>query len=472
MLNPLETQAFVQAAWADDILSTLVEYIRIPNKSPLFDPEWSAHGHMDAAAALIADWCRAHAPAGMKLEVARLPGRTPLIFMEIPATEGYENGDAVLLYGHLDKQPEMTGWDADLGPWKPVIRGDKLYGRGGADDGYAAFASLTAINALQAQGVPHRRCVVLIEGSEESGSPDLPAYIDVLADRIGTPSLVICLDSSCASYDQLWLTTSLRGVLVGDLHVELLTEGVHSGDASGVAADTFRIARQLIDRIEDATTGRVTLEAFHADIPEGRIAQAKAAGDALGAEIAGKVPLIAGAHAMSEDPAELILNGTWRPTLTITGALGLPELPGAGNVLRPYTELRLSLRLAPTADPEVARAEIAEVLLKDPPYGARVTFDGHGQGGWNAPPLTPWLDRALDAASRAHFSRPVMYMGEGGSIPFIGMLGRRFPAAQFFITGLLGPKSNAHGPNEFLHIPMARRLTACVSDVLADHARA
>jgi acetylornithine deacetylase/succinyl-diaminopimelate desuccinylase-like protein len=229
---------FVDSLWEDEIVGQLTEYIRIPNKSPLFDPQWAEHGHMDAAVALLEKWARAKLPAlaGATLEVVRLPGRTPLIYIDVPAAHGGRQDDTVILYGHLDKQPEMSGWSEGLGPWTPVRQGDKLFGRGGADDGYALFGSLAALLALREQQLPQSRCVLLIEACEESGSYDLPFYVDHLKERLGTPSLAICLDSGCGNYDQLWLTTSLRGLAGGNLRVQVLQEGVHSGDASSPRA--------------------------------------------------------------------------------------------------------------------------------------------------------------------------------------------------------------------------------------------
>src|SRR3569832_1690481 len=239
---------FVGGLWTDEITPRLIEYIKIPNKSPSFDPQWAEHGYMDQAVSLMETWARKKLEAfpGAVLEVVRLPGRTPLIFMDIPG----QGSDTVLLYGHLDKQPEMTGWAEGLGPWEPVLKGDRLYGRGGADDGYAIFGSLAAVLALQHPRAGHARCVVLIEACEESGSADLPAYVDHLADRIGKPSLVVCLDSGCGNYEQLWCTTSLRGLAGGNFTVKVLSEGVHSGDASGIVPSRFRLLRQLLSRIE------------------------------------------------------------------------------------------------------------------------------------------------------------------------------------------------------------------------------
>jgi len=464
-LDPSAALDFVSGVWDAEIVPQLVDYVRIPNKSPAYDPKWQENGHMERAVELIAGWCRSRSLPGLQLEVVRLEGRTPVIYMELPGV----SEDTVLLYGHLDKQPEMTGWREDLGPWKPVLEGDKLYGRGGADDGYAAFASLTALEALHRQGVPHARCVILIEACEESGSYDLPYYIDHLAERIGEPSLVVCLDSGAGNFEQLWVTTSLRGIITGDLSVELVSEGVHSGDASGVVADSFRVLRRVLSRLEDEESGRI-VEEFHAPIPEGRVEQAHLASEALGDEVYRKFPFLEGVQPLPGDGPELILGRTWRPALSITGAAGLPGLSDAGNVCRPHTALKLSLRVPPSVDAAAASERLKQLLEQEPPYGARVRFDPEQSGqGWNAPALAPWLGESAERASQAFFGRSTIYMGEGGSIPFMGMLGEKFPAAQFLITGVLGPGSNAHGPNEFLHIPMGKRLTACVSMVVAEH---
>jgi acetylornithine deacetylase/succinyl-diaminopimelate desuccinylase-like protein len=466
LVDPKALGGFVGDLWDGQIVPKLIEYIRIPNKSPLFDAQWAEHGYMDAAVELLAAWAKAQPITGMRVDVVRLPGRTPLIFIEIPG----QSADTVLLYGHLDKQPEMTGWAEHLGPWKPVLEGDRLYGRGGADDGYALFGSLAAILALQTQGVPHARCVVMIEACEESGSYDLPYYVDHLAARIGQPSLIVCLDSGCGNYDQLWLTTSLRGLTGGNLVVKVLEEGVHSGDASGLVASSFRILRQLLSRLEDETSGWIKPRELHAEIPALRVQQAKRTAEILGDAVYAKFPLVATMRPMDEDPAKLVLNRTWRPALSVTGIGGIPPLDSAGNVLRPYTAVKLSLRVPPTLDAAKGGKFLKRLLEENPPYGAQVTFEVEKAGsGWNAPALAPWLEHAIDAASRQFFGAPVAYNGEGGSIPFMGMLGEKFPGAQFLITGVLGPHSNAHGPNEFLHIPTGKRMSMCVAQVIAEH---
>lgn len=479
--------AFCDRTWDEAIVPALVDYIAIPAKSPLFDADWQAHGHIERVIRDAAQWVERQPVAGLKLEVVRLPGRTPVIFFDAPATRIGGNGpdsDTVLMYGHLDKQPEFTGWRSDLGPWTPKYEGGLLYGRGGADDGYAVYASLTAIRALDAQGIPRPRCIGLIESCEESGSYDLPAYIDALKPRFGHVGLVVCLDSGAGNYDQLWLTTSLRGMVSGVLKVEVLTEGVHSGDSSGVVPSSFRILRQVLDRLEDAQTGELLPQSFHCEIPADRVDQARATASALGDEVWKRFPWACGADGgptlpTTADPLDALIRRTWKPTLSVTGVDGFPEMRSAGNVLRPYTAFKLSLRLPPLVDGNAAAAQLKALLEDNAPYNAKVTFSADGRSGgggghqpsgatgWNAPALAPWLEQALNSASQTHFGAPCGYIGQGGTIPLMSLLQQGFPAAQMMVCGVLGPKSNAHGPNEFLHVPYGKKLTAAVAQVIA-----
>jgi acetylornithine deacetylase/succinyl-diaminopimelate desuccinylase-like protein len=480
-------QSFVDDKWNSTIVERITNYIGIPAKSPGFDKDWAAHGYLERVIREAAEWVEAQKVDGLELEIVRLEGRTPVLFFEIPATDGTQrerNADedktthTVLLYGHLDKQPEFSGWRADLGPWTPKMDDGKLYGRGGADDGYAVYAAITAIQALDRQGIAHPRCVGLIETCEESGSYDLLPYVDALRDRLGEVALVVCLDSGCGNYDQLWLTTSLRGNVTGVLEVQVLDEGVHSGDASGVVPSSFRIMRQLFDRIEDSNNGRLLPESFHCEVPRERIEQAHKTAQILGDLVWKRFPWSCGDHGESvqpttKDPIQALLNRTWEPTLSVTGAEGLPPLADAGNVLRPRTAFKLSLRLPPLVDGPKALAELKSVLEFDAPYKAKVSFrpDRGIATGWNAPNLEPWLARALDTASEASFGSPCGFLGQGGTIPLMSMLETGFPKAQFMVCGVLGPHSNAHGPNEFLHVSYAMKLTAAVSRVVAASTR-
>jgi len=463
----------IESVWGESILPALHDYIRIPNQSPVFDPDWAAAGHMDRAVELAATWVRSRNLRGARVEVLRLEGRTPVLLLEVEPSGGAGSENGVLLYGHLDKQPPFEGWreDLGLGAWTPKVIDGKLYGRGASDDGYAVFAIVAAIEVLQAQGLAHPRLVGLVECSEESGSVDLPAYVDAYAKRIGRPDLVICLDSGCGDYERLWTTTSLRGMVGGDLVVSVLTEGVHSGDGSGIVASSFRILRILLDRLEEASTGRILPRELHVDIPQLRVEQARATAEVLGRTIVESFPFVRGMRPVTDDPTQLLLNRSWRPALAITGAAGLPALEQSGNVLRPFTGLKISLRLPPKLDSKRATAFVKQLFESDPPYGATVRFDGEKSAdGWEAPAPEPWLAASLDRGSREYFGQPPCDLGEGGSIPFMAMLGERFPEAQFLITGVLGPQSNAHGPNEFLHLATARSLTGCVAQVIADFA--
>ncbi len=474
-LDAAQARSQINAQWDTQIVLQLADYIRIPAKSPLFDADWAANGHIDAVVRHTATWIEAQKVEGLTLEIVRLPGRTPVLFFEVAARQSTSD-QTVLVYGHLDKQPEFAGWRKDLGPWTPKVENGKLYGRGGADDGYAAYAAVAAIQALHSQQAAHPRIVGLIETCEESGSYDLLPYIDLLKPRLGDVGLVVCLDSGAGNYDQLWLTNSLRGMASGVLKVEILTEGVHSGDASGLVPSSFRIMRQVLDRLEDSSTGRLLPASFHCEVPPDRLQQAQATAAILGDEIHKRFPWAhydcsgstAFALPTTTDPLQGLLNRTWAPTLSVTGAEGFPALKDAGNVLRPYTAFKLSLRLPPLVEAATAVQQLKALLEDNAPYQARVTFEGTSSAtGWNAPTTAPWFEAALNAASQAHFGAPCGYIGQGGTIPLMNMLSKGFPAAQMMVCGVLGPQSNAHGPNEFLHIDYAKRLTAAVAQVIA-----
>jgi acetylornithine deacetylase/succinyl-diaminopimelate desuccinylase-like protein len=462
-MNSEKLQQDISMFWDNQILPTIIEYIKFPNKSPVFDPDWEANGYMDQVVDLASEWVNNHKPDNSTLNIYKEAGRTPLMILDVP---GNSDG-TVLMYGHLDKQPEMEGWAEGLDPWKPVLKDDKLYGRGGADDGYAIFASVCTVNALLDQGISLPRIVILIECSEESGSPDLPFYMDHCADVIGSPDLVICLDSGAGNYEQFWTTTSLRGLIGCTLRVDILKEGIHSGGGSGIAPSSFRLVRELLSRLEDEDTGHIIVENLKVEIPEYRIKEIKAMVNVLGDEVYNTLPWVAGAGPITNDKVEMVMNNTWLPMLSVVAADGLPGVKDGGNVLRPYTTIKLSLRIPPTLDANAAQNIVEELFTSNPPYGAAVSMEFEEPAtGWEAPPLAQWLDDAIQHASETVYSKPALAMGEGGTIPFMSMLGEKFPEAQFVITGVLGPYSNAHGPNEFLHIPYAKKLTSCVGMII------
>jgi acetylornithine deacetylase/succinyl-diaminopimelate desuccinylase-like protein len=466
-------RAEVEGRWRRDVLPLLETFARIPDLSPAFDPGWETAGHLEAAAVLLADWASARALPGATVDVVRLPGLTPTVVVEVPASDPAATG-TVLVYGHYDKQPPFDGWTGGRGPWTPVLEGDRLYARGVADDGYALPSALVAIESVIAAGGRHGRCVLIAEGSEESGSPHLPAVLDHLSDRIGVPDVVVALDSGCPTYDRLWITTSLRGFVEGTLTVSVLDHGVHSGAAGGVVPDSFRLARQLLARVEDAATGAFLLPELQTPPPAAARAAAEALADAVAASGDAGVPfpVVDGLELEGGGPADRALRNAWATSLAVVGADGLPPTVTAGNVLRPSTSLKLVFRVSPNADADAALAAVGRALTEDPPSGAAVSWTSAGAAqGWAAAPTSPWVDAALDAASRTCFGRPSARFGEGGSIPFMGWLAARFPAAELLAAGVLGPGSNAHGPDESLHLPTAERVTASMGILMDAHAR-
>ncbi len=464
--------AHVRAHWSTDVLPLLQTYTSIPGVSPAYDPDWEAHGLLSDTAELLAGWARDRPLPGATVEVVRIPGLTPTVVVDVPATDPGAAG-TVLIYGHYDKQPPFDGWTAGRGPWTPVVDGEWIYGRGVADDGYALPSALLALEAVRAAGGRHARCVILAEGSEESGSPHLRQVLAHLADRIGVPDVVVALDSGSPTYDRLWATTSLRGAIVGTLTVGVLEHGVHSGSAGAVVPSSFRIARLLLDRIEDPATGDLRLPELRADPPVGALAdaadlaRARAAAGLDGSEF----PVVEGLVLQGESAAEQAVRVAWRGSVAVVGADGLPPTADAGAVLLPFTALKLVVRLPPTVDPDAADRALARALTSDPPYGATVQWSAAPPaGGWSAPSLAPWLATALDHASMACFERPSGRLGEGGTIPFMGWLAAQFPEAQILALGVLGPGSNAHGPDEGLHMPTAERITASLALLVDAHA--
>jgi acetylornithine deacetylase/succinyl-diaminopimelate desuccinylase-like protein len=457
-------QEFIAGRWRDSVMGPLSAYIAIPAKSPAFDVNWQTTRQLDRAAEHLAGWARGALAAtpGAVVEVLRLEGKTPMILIDIP---GAAEAPPIILYGHLDKQPEMTGWSEGRDPWTPVVEADRLYGRGAADDGYAIFSAVLSVLALQDQDLVYPRCLILIEGCEESGSGDLPDYVALMARRLDrNPGLIVALDSIAGDYDRLWTTTSVRGQVQGVLRVRTLTAAVHSGDASGVAPAPLRVATRLLSRLEDPATGEVVAD-FQVPIPKARRAQAEAA--SRFADLGTALPFDAGVRPVSDDRAELLLNRAWRAQLAVIGLDGLPGVEEAAAVIQPEISLKIGLRLPPTLDANGAADRLKALLEADPPYGSVVRFDTTMiAAGWEAPPLAPWLEDALNEGSVAMFGAASLLFGGGGGIPFLAALAERFPEAQFLVTGVLGPESNAHGPDEFLHLPTAKRVTAVLAVIL------
>nr|WP_132112911.1 M20/M25/M40 family metallo-hydrolase [Actinocrispum wychmicini] len=461
----------VDRLWESEILASLSELISVPALSPAFDADWAARGHLDAAAEHVRRWVASRSLPGASVEIVRLDDRTPLVVVDIPATPGGVDAGTVVLYGHLDKQPPVGGWADGLGPWTPVLRDGRLYGRGAVDDGYSAYAATAAVEAVRASGGEHARCVILLETCEESGSPDFAAYLEHLKPKLGDVTLVVCLDSGGNDYDRLWITTSLRGLVSVDLTVRVLDVAAHSGMASGIVPSSFRIMRTLLDRVENAATGEILIPEMNVEIPAHRLAEAQASVAAAPGAVGRAYQRSGTTQPAAATDLDLVLNNSWRPTLSVIGAAGLPQPTDAGNVLRTHTTLTLSFRLPPTANSEAALDSVLKLLTTDVPYGATVEIarEEHG-GGWNAPEMAPWLSAAVENVSKTVYDAPWGTVGLGGSIPFVGLLGETYPNAQFLVTGAGGADSNIHVPNEWLHLGQAARVTTSVGHVLHAHA--
>lgn len=459
-----ETLKFIDKEFESHVIPTLMKYIEIDNLSPCFDPEWANNGKAEKAANLLLEWAKNQNIKGLKGDVYKIENLSPIVFLEIESNGGEGN---VFMYGHYDKQPHFDGWIEGTGPTTPKIIGDLLYGRGGADDGYSIFSSLLSIKAIQNFNLKHGKVCILIEGSEESGSPHLMQYIEKLENNIGSPDLLVCLDSGVKDYDRLWLTTSLRGCVMKDIEVKCLEEAVHSGLGSGQGPDSFNVIRQLLDRLHDSKTGDVT-DKLQVKIPDSKMQEAKAVVNILGDKLV-LAKVLEGVKFCKEDLIDVYLGGTWKATLTVTGQTGLPPHSTAGNVLRASTSIRISIRLPPTLNNEEASKIIDEIVLKDPPYNSKVTINSMNSGpGWAANNYSDKLKNSLSNSSKQIWGKEAQTFGEGGSIPFINSLAVKFPKSDLLVMGVLGPGSNAHAANETLHVPYCKKITCVLSHAIKD----
>lgn len=454
---------FVEEWWDKSALPSLCEFVEIPALSPSFDSEWEANGYLDAAVNTFIAWTRSLPLKGLTVSVHRLKNRSPLLLVKI---EGDSDGE-VLFYSHLDKQPEATGWSEGKGPWKPVIEDDWLFGRGSVDDGYGGYAGVLSVLALQDQGVSHPTCRFLIETGEESGSPDLSFYLDELESVLGVPDLVIVLDTGGIDYDRLWITESLRGIVAGTLSVKVSSVGVHSGHGSGVMPSSFRLARQLLSRIEDENTGEIKPEWLHIEITDKMKEQAKKIVD-MNLESVDDFPLLKGVEKQVKDPLDIFLTMNLAPSLSIIGADGIPSIQDAGNVLRTNTDLKVSIRTPPGISADEVAKKVQDLLEANPPNGAYVSAEmTEVADGFLSPELPEKLSDMLKESGKKFYGNEPMSLFIGGTIPVMAMLQSRYPDSKFIITGAGGPGGNAHGPDEKLHIPTAKKVTKCMAAVVS-----
>jgi len=450
---------FVDKWWDNSALPSLCEFVEIPALSPSFDSEWEANGYLDAAVNTFVVWVRSLPLQGLTVSVHRLKNRSPVLLVRI---DGEADGE-VLFYSHLDKQPEASGWSEGKGPWKPVIEDGWLFGRGSVDDGYGGYAGILSVLALQDQGISHPTCRFLIETGEESGSPDLSYYLDELESVLGIPDLVIVLDTGGIDYDRLWITESLRGIVAGTLSVKVSSVGVHSGHGSGVMPSSFRLARQLLSRIEDENTGEIKPEWLHIEITDKMRDQATKIIE-MNSESTDDFPLLDGVQKQVNDPLDIFLTMNLSPSLSIIGADGIPSIQDAGNVLRTNTDLKISIRTPPGISAEKVAVKVQELLEKDPPNGAHVSAKmTEVADGFLSPELPEKLSDMLKKSGKKFYGNEPMSLFIGGTIPVMAMLQSRYPDSKFIITGAGGPGGNAHGPDEKLHIPTAKKVTKCMA---------
>ena len=461
---------FIDKQWDESALPSLCDFIEIPALSPSFDPDWEENGYLDAAIDNFIFWVKSLPLEKVTISVHRLKNRSPVLLITIGGTADSE----VLFYSHLDKQPEATGWSKGKGPWKPVIEDDWLFGRGSVDDGYGSYAGILSVLGLQEQGIPHPTCRFLIETGEESGSPDLELYLDELKVHLGIPDLVIILDTGGMDYDRLWITQSLRGIVAGTLSVKVSSVGVHSGHGSGVMPSSFRLARQLLSRIEDEETGEILPKWLHTEVSDEMKETCAHIVNMKGDELK-NFPLLEGVKKQVEDPLDIFIAMNLKPSLSVIGAAGIPPIESAGNVLRTNTDLKISIRTPPGIDATLVSEKVQELLESNSPNGAHVTAEmTEVANGFLSPKLPDSVSSDLEEACKKFYGNPFMDLYIGGTIPVMAMLQARYADSKFIITGAGGPGGNAHGPDEKLHIPTAKKVTKCMSSVvksIADYRR-
>ena len=451
--------------WEESILPSLSEFIEIHALSPGFAPDWDELGELQATIDLFCDWLDRQGIAGMTYKTHRIGNHSPVLLVTI---EGTGSGE-VLFYSHLDKQPSRPNlWSEGLHPLKAVRRDPFLFGRGSVDDGYGGYLCVTAMKLLQEAGAPHPKATFLIETCEESGSFDLPPYLDLLSEDLGSPDLVVVLDSGGPTYEHIWVTEALRGLVAGNLSVKVSHEGVHSGMSGGAIPSSFRIQRMLLDRVENSSTGEVLIPEMHVEISDKIKQEAATLGSILGDELWKSLPVVNTLEPQTRGADQILLDINWRPAMSVIGADGMPPVQTAGNVLRTHTDLKLSFRIPPGVKAEYVQGVVKEMLEKDPPYGAEVTYHAtEPADGFHAPPLHDGVAKALDEVSMKLTGYSPMATWIGGTIPFMAMIQNKYPNACFLCTGSSGPGNNAHGPDEKLHIPHSKRLNVALAYAVA-----
>lgn len=450
-INPEKLKQFVESEFTNNALPSFKTFLTIENCTPAYDPDWDKNGLLKSAASHLKAYAlKSSGVQGLNAILSSDEGKTPFLLVTVDSTSG--DGKSILLYGHFDKQPPNSGWSQGLGPYLPVEKDGYLYGRGSADDGYAFYAMLTIIKALQNFNIPHPKFVIILEGSEESGSIDLPIYIEEYQQFIGQPDLILALDSGIIDYNRIWLTSSLRGVVSCDLTVKTLTKGVHSGKGSGIAPESFMIIRKLLSKLEDYND-QSRMKDFEVEIPDSEKTKISKAVEVMGDDWCSKIPILPGMKLLGDTPTDRLINWTWKPALTVAGARGIPNVKDAGNVLRPYTTLYLSIRTPPTFDGILNGKKILEDITNQTPFNSTVLIENYEAfNGSLIKEPSDNLKSQIDNLAKNYISGGMAQIPVGISIPFTTIFSQYFPKSQILVTGCAGVDSNAHGPNERLNL--------------------
>ncbi|CAI2368334.1 unnamed protein product [Moneuplotes crassus] len=458
-----KSKKFIEDNFQSMFLDPISEFIKVPNLTPSFDPEFQTNGLIEQAIDNVKGYAESMDIPGLKFHVHNEEGRAPMALIEIPGN-GKKN---IMVYGHLDKQPHMEGWTEGTGPTTPTIIGDKLYGRGSTDDGYVSFATLTAVKNILDQGQEIPRIVLVLEAEEESGSKDLVYLLEKCKDIIKTPDVCLCCDSGALDYKTLWLTSSLRGSMGMNVKVSIAKDAFHSGICGGAMPETFRIANNLLDRLEDPITKR--MEKFEVEIEDRFKEEAKNIVGLVGTDLYKDFKLLEGCRPIHHDNLEeMYLNINWRPALAVCGADGLPTLSKAGNVVRASTSLRLKIRLPPSLDAKEMCDEVVKTLSEDVPFGAKIEFDDVSSGsGWVMKDLKEETSKAIHESSEEFYEKKAGLYGIGGSIPFLKTLEGIYPETEILAMGVGGNDCNIHAPDETLDIPYMKKFIPTLSHILA-----
>ena len=457
---------YVDKQFTLNILPNLMNFIRIPNLSPLFDPNWKTNGYLFKAANLIVSYAKSLNIKNAEINLLQDSGHTPMVFIEIPASRKNDNR-TVIFYGHYDKQPYGTGWDKDKSPTNPVIVDGRLYGRGSADDGYASFSILTAIKTCQEFNCLMPRICCLFEGAEESTDADLKYYFDKLIPILGDNVVAfIPLDSGCPDYDRLWMANSLRGIVDIDVNIQTLDQESHYGpEASGIIAENLFLMRKIYDGLVDSTNGEFKLEEFKIaedKIPAIVMEQMQKEIEIVGDNFIKNIPLYEGVSPLKTDVKELMINNRWKPSCFILGIDNCPKTEDRGFGVSSGINVRMSIRIPPTVDKNKAIEALKKALSDNIYFGAQVKLGylDYGEGVLLAN-MSNKVKNILNKASLEFFGNESVFTGVGGSIPFIGYFQSKYPNTDIICTGIVGSDSHEHGPNENLNIEACKKMV-CV----------